>query len=69
VVGAGSSLAIFLVVKWGMIVDPLVGVFLQARDAFMAIGTLENSRQAEDYARLAYKIIIGEDSSFSATYG
>jgi len=69
VAGADSTLAAFLVVKWGLIVDHLVGVFLQARDAFMAIGTLENSRQAEDYARLVFAIIIGENSSFSATYG
>jgi SET domain len=67
--GASSSpLAWFSVVKWGLVVDQLVVTFLQARDAFMAIGSLENSVRAEDYARLAYKIIIGEDSSFSVTY-
>jgi hypothetical protein len=68
ITGLDSSTSAFLVLKWGLAVDALVVAFLYAKDAFRAIGIWEKSMQAEDYARLAYKIIVGEDSSFDAIY-
>jgi hypothetical protein len=68
VTGADYSQHPFVVTRWGLVVDHLVQTFLQARDAFIAIQALEKSRQAEEYARTAYKIIVGEDQTFSATY-
>lgn len=69
IVGADSSPTNFAVVKWGLVVDPLVETFLHARAAFQSLGAWENSRQAEEYAKTMHKIIIGEDTSFDAVYG
>ena len=69
VVGANSSHTRFAIVRWGLLVDRLVETFLHARTAFAAMGAREDSRQAEEYARTTYKIIVGEDMSFNATYG
>ncbi|KAI9782552.1 MAG: hypothetical protein M1816_001849 [Peltula sp. TS41687] len=55
-VGADSC---FAIVRWGLLMDHVVETFLASRD----------SGRAEEYARTTYKIIVGEDSSFNATYG
>jgi len=68
VVGVDSSPINFMVVKWGLAVDHLVETFLHARNAFAAIGARQDSKQAEEYARTTYKIIVGEDTSFNITY-
>lgn len=65
IVGADSSPTNFAVAKRGL-VDRLVETFLQAQNAYAA---MEDSTQAEEYARTTYKIVIGKDSSFNATYG
>jgi hypothetical protein len=67
VVGADSLRTRLAVVKWGLLVNYLVETFLHARSAFAAMGAMEDSRRAEEYARTAYKIIVGEDESFDAT--
>jgi hypothetical protein len=69
VTGADYSQDPFIVVRWGLVVDRLVQAFLLARDAFMVIQALGKSRQAEEYAQRVYKIVVGEDQTFSATYG
>jgi hypothetical protein len=66
--GIDSSPTSIAIIRWGLVVDMLVSVLLQAKSIFEAIGILEKSKQTEDYARLVYKIIVGEDSSFDATY-
>lgn len=69
VVGADSSHTNFAIVRWGLLVDHLVETFLHIRTAFTARGAREDSERAEEYARTAYKMIVGEDVSFNATYG
>ena len=68
IVGADSSPTRFAVARWGLMVDQLILTFLQAKEAFAGLGAWEKSSQAEEYARMAYKIVIGEDATFSATY-
>lgn len=69
-VGADSSHTRFAVVRWGLLMDYLlVETFLHIRTAFAAIGAKEDSERAEEYARTTYKIKVGEDASFDATYG
>lgn len=68
IVGADSSSASFRVVKWGLVLDHLVEAFLHARTAFQATGAWEDSRRAEEYAKVAYRIVVGEDTSFESTY-
>jgi hypothetical protein len=67
--GADSSSTKFRVIKWGVMVDYLVEVFLNMRTAFEILGAWEDSRCAEQYAKVAYKIVVGESSSFESTYG
>jgi hypothetical protein len=70
VVGADSSSTRFAVVKWGLMIDVLVKTFLLIRNALVAIGAAaEDSILAERCARTMYRILVGEDSSFDATYG
>ncbi|KAF9740546.1 hypothetical protein PMIN06_001607 [Paraphaeosphaeria minitans] len=56
------------VVKWGLMVDYLVEAFLHARTAFQTIGDKESSKRAEEYAKCAYKVVVGEDSSFNSSH-
>ncbi|KAF2467791.1 uncharacterized protein BDR25DRAFT_374016 [Lindgomyces ingoldianus] len=69
VVGVDLSPTAFAVVKWGLVVDYLVEIFMHACTAFAAKGAMKHSKQAEEYAKVAYKIIVGEDTSFSESYG
>lgn len=69
VVGADSSQTLFTIVRWGFLVDNLVETFLHLRAAFTAMKVMKDSARAEEYARTTYKIVVGEDESFDATYG
>lgn len=69
VVGADSSQTLFTIVRWGFLVDNLVETFLHLRAAFTAMKAMKDSARAEEYARTTYKIVVGEDESFDATYG
>lgn len=69
VVGADSSQTRFAIAKWGFFVEHVVETFLHIRAAFLTMGAGEDSSSAEGYARTAYKILVGEDISFDATYG
>lgn len=68
VTGADSTSVPFKIVKWGLLVDYLIEVLLQARRTFEAIGAKSDSKTAELYARVAYKMVVGEDTSFESTY-
>jgi hypothetical protein len=68
VAGTESVAADFEIVKWGLVVGHLVEAFLHARDAYRGMGAWGNAKRAEGYARIAYKVVVGEDSSFESTY-
>ena len=67
VVGVDSSHTRFTIVRWGLLVDHVVETFLHARTAFATIGDRKNSKRAEEYAKTAHKIVVGEDTSFRTT--
>ncbi|KAF1959181.1 hypothetical protein CC80DRAFT_467564 [Byssothecium circinans] len=69
VVGTDSSSTRFRVVKWGLVVDHLVEAFLHAQAAFMALGAWDDMKSAGEYAKVVYRIVVGEDTSFGSTYG
>jgi hypothetical protein len=48
--------------------DSLIEAFLHARTAFEALHAWDDSKRAEEYARIVYRIVIGEDTSFESTY-
>ena len=58
----------YAVVEWGFFVDTLVEAFLIAGNIFASLARNEDSKQAKEYAKVAYKIVVGEDTSFEATY-
>jgi hypothetical protein len=64
-----SAPATFEITEWGVVNDQLVGVFLCARNAFKKLGENANSERAHGYARMAYRMIIGEDETFDELYG
>lgn len=69
IAGADVASTPFQVQKWGLVIDHLVEIFLSARATFVALGCLEDSKRAEEYASVAYKIIVGESSSFASVHG
>jgi hypothetical protein len=68
VVGVNPSGTSFEIKRWGMVIDHLAEIFLHARTAFDAAGSPGDSRRAEEYARVAYKIVVGENSSFQSVH-
>ena len=69
VVGMDHTLTVFKVLKWGLPVDDLVEAFKVAQIAFERIGAWDNARAAMQYAKTAYKMVIGEDATFEKWYG
>lgn len=69
VVGADTSQTLFTIVRWGLLTSNLVETFLHVRTAFTAMKAVKDSARAEEYAKTTYKILVGEDESFDATYG
>ncbi|KAH6642926.1 hypothetical protein C7974DRAFT_386403, partial [Boeremia exigua] len=69
VAGADCTPEPFRIVRWGLFVDHLIEAFLQAREAFMAIGSWGDSETARVYAKVAFKIVVGEDGAFESMYG
>jgi hypothetical protein len=68
VVGLDLSNTSFEIERWGLVIDHLVEIFLHARTAFNAAGSLVDSMRAEEHARVAYKIVVGEDVSFESVH-
>ena len=69
VAGADSSQTLFTIVRWGLLANNLVEIFLHVRTAFMAMKAVKDAARAKEYAKTAFKILVGEDESFDATYG
>ena len=69
VVGADNTPESFKVVKWGFLDDLVIESFIHARNSFVVLGALGDAEQAEKYAKIAYKVLVGEDTSFEATHG
>jgi hypothetical protein len=55
------------VLKWGLIMDGLVGCWMILCRAYCDVAP-EFANQAEDYARITYRICVGEDETFEDTY-
>jgi len=66
--GLDRTPAAFLVTRWGHIVDHLVEGFLHARSAFEQLKLGDKAKQADQYARVVYRVVVGEDASFDKTY-
>jgi hypothetical protein len=62
------KLSPFRIVKGGLVMDDVVCVLKHAYEAFVNLGQIDNARRAEAYTRLAYRVVVGEDTSFDATY-
>lgn len=55
------------VVKWGLMMDGLVGCWMILCRAYCHVAP-ELVDQAEDYARTTYRVCVGEDETFGNTY-
>lgn len=69
VVGADSSQRCFEISEWGLMTDYSVETFLHIHSAFNSMGAQMDLARAENYAKTAYKILVGEDDTFKASYG
>lgn len=54
--------------KWGIMVDGLVECWMTLSSIYREVAP-ELEAQAEHYARITYKICVGEDETFGETYG
>ncbi|KAJ5738057.1 hypothetical protein N7493_001212 [Penicillium malachiteum] len=53
--------------KWGLMTEGVVGCWMILRSAYQELAPTLAS-QAEEHARLSYKICVGEDETFDQTY-
>ncbi|KNG84245.1 hypothetical protein ANOM_007397 [Aspergillus nomiae NRRL 13137] len=65
--GADVPDAPLVVVQWGFMVDQLIEIWLVLAEAFHTVSP-ELEAMAERYARITYKICVGEDETFEDTY-
>ncbi|ESZ98258.1 hypothetical protein SBOR_1354 [Sclerotinia borealis F-4128] len=57
----------FVIEKWGLMMDGVMEAWIYLCDAYAALAP-QFLQQAEDCAKLAYKMCIGEDHTFKKTY-
>ena len=55
--------------KWGLVVEHLVRAWVAAWTAFAELKNLKKAAVAGRYAKLTYKIVVGEDETFDKVYG
>lgn len=56
-----------LVEKWGLMMDSLVGCWMGLSNAYREVAP-DLADQAEKYARITYRVCVGEDETFDKTY-
>jgi hypothetical protein len=57
-----------MVKQWGLILDRLIECWMLLASAYHLLAP-DLEAQAEEYARISYKICTGEDETFDETYG
>jgi hypothetical protein len=57
-----------VVKQWGLMEDHLIKCWMLLSDAYHLVAP-DLEVQAEQYARISYKICVGEDETFDETYG
>ena len=63
-----TSLTPMVVKQWGLMQDRLIECWMLLSSAYHLVAP-DLETQAEDYARISYKICVGEDETFDETYG
>jgi hypothetical protein len=58
----------FEVMQWGLMVDSVIETWVHLWTAYATVAP-EWSEKAEGYAKMAYRICIGEDVTFEESYG
>lgn len=64
ITGTDSPQTPFSITRWGMLQDYLVETFVLLRNMFLMTKSVPNSKKADEYARIVYKMVVGEDASF-----
>ena len=57
-----------MVKQWGLMVDHLIECWMLLSGAYHVVAP-DLETQAEEYAKISYKICVGEDETFDETYG
>jgi hypothetical protein len=58
----------FTVEKWGLVYADVITAFGWIRTAFFKKKSPENGVRADQYARMAYKLCVGEDATFDSAH-
>lgn len=69
ITGTDSPKTPFSISRWGMLQDHLVETFMLLCNMFLVTKAVSNSKKAGEYARTAYKMVVGEDASFDSVWG
>ncbi|PVH88064.1 hypothetical protein DL98DRAFT_225906 [Cadophora sp. DSE1049] len=64
-----SGSTMFVVEKWGLVVDYLVECWMDLWTAYAVLGDLERAETMRKFAIVSYRIVVGEDQTFEETYG
>lgn len=66
---SSSKRSVFRVEKWGVMVDDVVKAFVCLWNVYWALQQVQNLDVVADCGRLAYKICVGEDETYTQSYG
>lgn len=67
--GTDTPQTAFSINRWGVLNDYLVETFVLLRNMFLVAKSGENAKKAGEYARTAYKMAVGEDTTFDKIWG
>ncbi|KAF2666239.1 hypothetical protein BT63DRAFT_428016 [Microthyrium microscopicum] len=67
ITGADATATAFRVDRWGKLLYLVPETFMCARSAFAAMGAKEDARRADEFAKTAHKILVGEDSTYDGS--
>lgn len=64
-----SLTSTFEVQTWGLMQDRVIETWVHIWIAGYAVGASAMGKQAKEYAKIAYRIVVGEDKTFGESYG
>ncbi|RDW63192.1 TPR domain protein [Aspergillus mulundensis] len=68
-IGKRANRVKLVVKKWGLLRDELIGCWMNIAAAYRTLAPESKlADQAEEYARITYRICVGEDETFDDTY-
>lgn len=65
--GLDSTSTAFKILKWGLVMNFTLEMLLRARTIFANMEHWSDAQTTKEYAKLVYKMVVGEDETFEET--